>query len=123
MDLDNAGRRARLFLIRDRDSKFPHLFDAILDDAGIQVVLSGVQMPRMNSLIERWNRPAAANSLTAPSSGTSATYSTHSGNMNGSTTPTGPTKASPTPDRYDHCQNRSPIRPRSPVSTSIDTHV
>jgi putative transposase len=46
MDLEDTGRRTR-FLIRDRDGKFPHLFDAILADAGIQVVLSGVQMPRV----------------------------------------------------------------------------
>lgn len=53
MDLEDAGTRAR-FLIRDRDGKFPELVDAVLADAGIQVVLSGVRMPRMNSLIERW---------------------------------------------------------------------
>ncbi|MFC0112291.1 integrase core domain-containing protein [Kibdelosporangium aridum] len=53
MDLEDAGHRAR-FLIRDRDGKFPALFDAVLADAGIQVVLSGVQMPRMNSIMERW---------------------------------------------------------------------
>jgi putative transposase len=53
MDLDDAGYQAR-FLIRDRDGKFPHLFDAVLADAGIQVVLTGIQMPRMNSLMERW---------------------------------------------------------------------
>jgi putative transposase len=53
MDLEDAGRRAR-FLIRDRDGKFPDLFDAVLKDAGIEVVLSGVQMPRMNALMERW---------------------------------------------------------------------
>ena len=53
MDLEDAGCRAR-FLIRDRDGKFPELFDAILADAGIEVVLSGVQMPRMNSIMERW---------------------------------------------------------------------
>jgi putative transposase len=53
MDLDDAGRRTR-FLIRDRDSKFPPLFNIILADAGIQVVLSGIQMPKMNSIIERW---------------------------------------------------------------------
>jgi putative transposase len=46
MDLEDAGRRAR-FLIRDRDGKFPHLFDVILADASIQVVLSGIQMPRV----------------------------------------------------------------------------
>ena len=46
MDLEDAGCRAR-FLIRDRDGKFPGPFDAILADAGIDVVLSGVRMPRM----------------------------------------------------------------------------
>ena len=44
MDLEDAGSRAR-FLIRDRDAKFPGLFDTVLKDAGIEVVLSGVQMP------------------------------------------------------------------------------
>jgi transposase InsO family protein len=53
MDVEDAGCRAR-FLIRDRDGKFPALFDAVLRDAGIEVVLSGVRMPRMNSLMERW---------------------------------------------------------------------
>ena len=53
MDLEDAGHRAR-FLIRDRDGKFPVLFDAVLKDAGIDVVLSGVRMPRMNAIMERW---------------------------------------------------------------------
>jgi putative transposase len=53
MDLEDAGCRAR-FLIRDRDGKYPPLFDAVLADVGIQIVLSGIQMPRMNSIIERW---------------------------------------------------------------------
>lgn len=53
MDLEDAGRAAK-YLVRDRDGKFPDLFDAILADAGIKVVLSGVRMPRMNSMIERW---------------------------------------------------------------------
>jgi transposase InsO family protein len=53
MDLEDTGCRAR-FLIRDRDSKFPALFDAVLTDAGIDVVLSGIRMPRMNSIMERW---------------------------------------------------------------------
>jgi len=50
MDLEDAGSRAR-FLIRDRDGKFPALFDALLKDAGIEVVLSGIQMPRMNAVM------------------------------------------------------------------------
>jgi transposase InsO family protein len=53
MDLEDVDSKAK-FLIRDRDGKFPELFDAILRDAGIEVVLSGVQMPRMNSIMERW---------------------------------------------------------------------
>jgi hypothetical protein len=53
MDLQDAGCPAR-FMIRDRGGKFPQLFDAVLRDAGIEVVLSGVRMPRMNSIMERW---------------------------------------------------------------------
>jgi transposase InsO family protein len=55
MDLEDAGCRVR-YLIRDRDGKYPALFDAVLADAGITVVLSGVQMPRMNAVMERWVR-------------------------------------------------------------------
>ncbi|XVS61864.1 integrase core domain-containing protein [Actinosynnema sp. CA-299493] len=36
------------------DRKFPALFDAVLTDAGIQVVLSGVRIPHMNAIMERW---------------------------------------------------------------------
>jgi putative transposase len=53
MDLEDAGSQAR-FLIRDRDGKYPALFGTILKDAGIETVLSGVQMLRMNSIMERW---------------------------------------------------------------------
>jgi putative transposase len=53
MDLQDTRCRAR-YLVRDRDGKFPGLFDAVLADAGITVVLTGVRMPRMNALMERW---------------------------------------------------------------------
>jgi putative transposase len=53
MDLQNAGSTAR-FLIRDRDAKFTAAFDAVLADAGLQVVKTGVRIPRMNSIMERW---------------------------------------------------------------------
>ncbi|WP_055495744.1 integrase core domain-containing protein [Streptomyces sp. TP-A0356] len=53
MDLEDTGCRAR-YLIRDRDGKFPKLFDAVLQDAGIEIVLSGIRIPRMNSITERW---------------------------------------------------------------------
>jgi putative transposase len=53
MDLEDAGSRVR-FLIRDRDSKFTAAFDAVLADAGLEIVKSGIRMPRMNSIMERW---------------------------------------------------------------------
>ncbi len=53
MDLQDVGSRAK-FLIRDRDSKFTTAFDALPADAGLKVVTSGVRIPRMNSLVERW---------------------------------------------------------------------
>jgi putative transposase len=53
MDLEDAGAKVK-YLIRDRDAKFPALFDQVLADAGITTVLSGVRVPRMNSIMERW---------------------------------------------------------------------
>jgi putative transposase len=53
MDLEEAGSQAR-FLIRDRDSKFTQAFDALLADARLTVVTTGIQIPRMNSIMERW---------------------------------------------------------------------
>jgi hypothetical protein len=52
MDLDDTGLQIK-YLIRDRDGKYPALFDAILADAAVTVVLSGVRMPRMNAFMER----------------------------------------------------------------------
>ena len=53
MDLDDAGIRAR-FVLHDRDASFSAAFDAVFQSAGIRVIHSAVQAPRMNSLIERW---------------------------------------------------------------------
>lgn len=55
MDLQDAGCPVK-HLTRDRDGKYPALFDTILADAGITVVLSGVRIPRMNAVMERWVR-------------------------------------------------------------------
>ncbi|GGT44288.1 hypothetical protein GCM10010176_104670 [Nonomuraea spiralis] len=53
MDLQDVGSTAK-FLIRDRDTKFTAAFDAVLTDAGIRIVKSGIRIPRMNSIMERW---------------------------------------------------------------------
>ncbi len=55
MDLEDAGRSMK-YLIRDRDGKYPALFDTILTDARIDVVLTGIPIPRMNAIMERWVR-------------------------------------------------------------------
>jgi transposase InsO family protein len=55
MDIEDAGCKVK-YLIRDRDGKYPNRFDTILADAGIEVLRSGVQMPRMNAIMERWVR-------------------------------------------------------------------
>ena len=55
-----SGARLYVFAVIEhasrRDGRFPALFDTVLDDAGIEVVLSAVRMPRMNSIMERWVR-------------------------------------------------------------------
>ena len=53
MDLEDTSGQV-IYLIRDRDGKYPALFDRVLADTGIDIVLSGVRMPRMNSIMERW---------------------------------------------------------------------
>jgi putative transposase len=53
MDLEDTGWQVK-YLIRDRDGKYPALFDSVLADAGIGVVLSRIRVPRMNSIMERW---------------------------------------------------------------------
>jgi hypothetical protein len=51
------------------------------------------------------------------------TYCTRYASSNSSTTATGLTRASPTPDHYTHYYRWQPIRPRSPVTRSTDAPV
>ena len=53
MDLEDAGVRAK-FVLHDRDASFTQAFDAVFQAAGIRVIRSAVQAPRMNSIMERW---------------------------------------------------------------------
>ncbi|MFJ5993158.1 hypothetical protein [Lentzea sp. NPDC092896] len=66
MDLEDTGHLAQLkFLIRDRDAKYPALIDKILGTAGIATLLTGVRMPRMNSITNAGSRHFAPNCSTA----------------------------------------------------------
>ena len=53
MDLEDAGTRVK-FVLHDRDASFPLAFDAVFRAAGVRVIRSAVQAPRMNSIMERW---------------------------------------------------------------------
>jgi len=53
MDLDDASIRVR-FVLHDRDASFSAAFDAVFQSAGIRVIRSAAQAPRMNSIMERW---------------------------------------------------------------------
>ncbi|MGW5866553.1 integrase core domain-containing protein [Streptomyces sp. NPDC055239] len=41
------------YLVRDRDARYPALFDDILSEVGIQVVRTGIRIPRVNAITER----------------------------------------------------------------------
>ena len=55
MDLQDAGVTVK-YLIRDRDSRYTAAFDAVFRSEGIAIVKTGIQVPRMNAVMERWVR-------------------------------------------------------------------
>src|ERR1039458_5157088 len=61
MDLEDAGTRVK-FVLHDRDASLTAAFDAVFRAAGVRVIRSAVQAPRMNSVMERW----IGSVLTAP---------------------------------------------------------
>jgi Integrase core domain len=52
MDLEDTGIRVK-FVLHDRDASFTATFDAVFQVAGVRVIRSAVQAPRMNSIMER----------------------------------------------------------------------
>ena len=119
MDLQDAGSQAR-FLIRDRDDKYPALFDTILADTGITVVLTGVRLPRMNAIMERWIQTCRRELLDRTLTWNQAHllhalrqyeqhYNTHR-----------PHRGISNARHYTRCPNRSPIETRSRTYTSAD---
>ena len=114
MDLEDASCRAR-YLIRDRDGKFPALFGTIPADAGIETVLSGVRMPRMNSIMERWVQTCRRELLDRTLIWNQPHLLHVLGSSSSSTTGTGRIRASRTPARSSHCPCRSRLLTKTPA--------
>src|SRR5215468_2085585 len=53
MDLQDVGATVA-YLIRDRDSKYTRAFDAVFEAECVEIVTTGIRVPRMNSIMERW---------------------------------------------------------------------
>ena len=53
MDLEDAGTRVK-FVLHDRDASFTAASGAVFRAAGIRVIRSAVQAPRMNPVTGRW---------------------------------------------------------------------
>ena len=53
MDLDDTGTHIK-FVLHDRDALFHQGFDGVFTAADMRVVRSGVRVPRMNAIMERW---------------------------------------------------------------------
>jgi putative transposase len=62
MDLQDAGATVN-YLMRDRDSRYTAAFDAVFEGEGIAITKTGVRVPRMNAIMERWVRSCRAELL------------------------------------------------------------
>lgn len=62
MDLQEVSATVK-YLIRDRDSSYTAAFDAVLADSGITITKTGIRVPRMNAIMERWIRTRRAELL------------------------------------------------------------
>jgi hypothetical protein len=63
-------------LIRDRDSKFTGVFDAVFASEGIRILRTPVRAPRANAFAERWIATARRELLDPDSTVLASTWRT-----------------------------------------------
>jgi transposase InsO family protein len=80
-----------LVLTRGRDSKYTTAFDTVLADSGITTVTTGIHVPRMNAIMERWIRTCRTERLDRTLIWNQPTYDTPYASTSRTTTNTGPT--------------------------------
>jgi transposase InsO family protein len=119
MDLQDAGTTVT-HLIRDRDSKYTRASDAVFEAEGIEILTTGIRVPRMNSIMERWVQTCRHELLDRTLIWNLPHLLPRSASSSRSTTSTGLTEPCTARHPCGRFPNRSPNQTDSTDSMSID---
>jgi transposase InsO family protein len=112
MDLGDLVAQFK-FLIRDRDSKFTSMFDAVFISEGIQIIKTPIRASRANAIMERWIGSLRRELLDRILILNADIYAESSPSTKTTSIPTDHTDPSPKPPRYEHSPSSKPPTSRS----------